>query len=75
MFRLAREHDVRSIAILVVRTGIASLSFEKCARAMAGCLRDAFIDGWSPDEVRFVLFVEAAKEAFEGPFYATFGVI
>jgi hypothetical protein len=47
----------------------------ECARVMAGCLRDALAGGWSPDEVRFVLFGDAAKEAFEGPFLAAFAVI
>jgi hypothetical protein len=42
---------------------------------MAECLRNAFVDGWSPEDVRFVLFGEAAKQAFEGPFTAAFGVI
>ena len=60
VFRLAQEHDVRSIAIPAV---------------MAGCLRDALAGGWSPEEVRLVLFSEAAKHAFEGPFIAALGVI
>ncbi|HEV1991972.1 MAG TPA: macro domain-containing protein [Candidatus Dormibacteraeota bacterium] len=75
VFRLAREHDVRSIAIPAVGTGIAGFPIDECARVMAGCLRDAFVDGWSPDEVRFVLFGEAAKETFEGPFHLAFRVI
>jgi hypothetical protein len=45
------------------------------ARVMAGSWRDALIGGWSPDEIRFVLFEDAAKGAFEGPFHAPFGVI
>jgi O-acetyl-ADP-ribose deacetylase (regulator of RNase III) len=72
---LAREHNVRSIAILAVGTGIADLSIHECPRVMAGCLRDAFAGGWSPGEIRFVLFGEPAKQAFEGPFVAAFGVI
>jgi len=39
---------------------------------MAGTLHDALIGGWSPEEVRFVLFDEAAKRACEGPFVAFF---
>jgi O-acetyl-ADP-ribose deacetylase (regulator of RNase III) len=74
-FRLAREHNARSIAIPAVGTGIAGFPMDECARVMAGCLRDAFVGGWSPDEVRFVLFGEPAKQAFEGPFVAAFEVI
>ena len=71
-FRLAREKGVRTIAIPAVGTGIARFPIEKCAIIMADCLRDALIGGWAPDEVRFVLFDEAAKRAFEGPFLAFF---
>ena len=75
VFRLAREHNVRSIAVPAVGTGIAGFPMDECTRMMAGCLRDAFEGGWSPDEVRFVLFGEPARQAFEGPFVAVFGVI
>lgn len=71
-FRLAREHGVRTIAIPAVGTGIAGFPMDDCARVMAGCLRAALISGWEPEEVRFVLFGEAAKQAFEGPFRAAF---
>lgn len=74
-FRLAREHGVRSIAIPAVGTGIAGFPMDECARMMAGCVRDAMSRGWAPEEVRFVLFGDAAREAFEGPFRAAFGVI
>jgi O-acetyl-ADP-ribose deacetylase len=74
-FRLAREHGVRTIAIPAVGTGIAGFPMDECARVMAGCLRDALSSGWAPAEVRFVLFGEDSKEAFEGPFRAAFGVI
>ncbi|MDQ2942385.1 MAG: macro domain-containing protein [Candidatus Dormibacteraeota bacterium] len=73
--RLAREHDVRSIAIPAVGTGIAGFPMDECARVMAACLRDALTRGWEPHEVRFVLFGEVAKEAFEGPFRTAFDVI
>jgi O-acetyl-ADP-ribose deacetylase (regulator of RNase III) len=71
-FRLARENGVRTIAIPAVGTGIAGFPMDECALIMAGCLRDALIGGWAPEEVRFVLFGEAAEEAFEGPFVAFF---
>ena len=72
VFRLARENGVRSIAIPAVGTGIARFPMDECAIIMAGTLHDALIGGWSPEEVRFVLFDEAAKRAFEGPFVAFF---
>jgi O-acetyl-ADP-ribose deacetylase (regulator of RNase III) len=74
VFRLAREHDVRTIAIPAVGTGISGFAMDECARTMAASLRDALSGGWAPAEVRFVLFGNAAKEAFEGPFRATFDV-
>jgi hypothetical protein len=45
---------------------------DECAAIMAGSLHDALVGGWSPEEVRFVLFDEASKRAFEGPFVAFF---
>jgi O-acetyl-ADP-ribose deacetylase len=71
-FRLAREKGVRTIAVPAVGTGIARFPMDECAIIMAGSLRDALIGGWTPEEVRFVLFDEAAKGAFEGPFLAFF---
>jgi O-acetyl-ADP-ribose deacetylase len=71
-FRLAHAKGVRTIAIPAVGTGIASFPMDECAIIMAGSLRDALIGGWTPEEVRFVLFDEAAKRAFEGPFVAFF---
>jgi O-acetyl-ADP-ribose deacetylase len=71
-FRLAREHDVHTIAIPAVGTGIARFPMDECANIMAASLRDALISGWAPQEVRFVLFGEAAKTAFEASFAAFF---
>ena len=71
-FRLARENGVRTIAIPAVGTGVARFPMDECAIIMADCLRDAITGGWTPEEVRFVLFDEAAKGAFEGPFVAFF---
>lgn len=71
-FRLAREEGVRTIAIPAVATGIARFPMDECAVIMADSLRDALIGGWRPEEVRFVLFDEAAKSAFEAPFVAFF---
>jgi O-acetyl-ADP-ribose deacetylase len=74
VFRLAREQSVRTIAIPAVGTGVGGFAMDECARVMAASLRGALSGGWSPDEVRFVLFGDAAKQAFEGPFLATFDV-
>jgi O-acetyl-ADP-ribose deacetylase len=71
-FRLASEHGVRTIAIPAVGTGVAGFPIDECAVIMAASLRDALMSGWAPEEVRFVLFDEAARGAFEGPFVAFF---
>ncbi|MHB8613457.1 MAG: macro domain-containing protein [Candidatus Dormibacteraceae bacterium] len=72
VFRLAREHDVRTIAIPAVGTGIGRIPMDECAMIMGASLRHALISGWAPKEVRFVLFGEVSKKAFEGPFAAFF---
>lgn len=71
-FRLARELGVQTIAIPAVGTGIAGFPIDECARVMAASLRDAIGDGWQPVEVRFVLFNDDARLAFEGPFRSVF---
>ena len=71
-FRLARENHVLTIAIPAVGTGIARFPMDECANIMAASLRDALMGGWTPDEVRFVLFGDAAKEAFGASFTAFF---
>ena len=67
-FRIARENSVRTIAIPAVGTGIAGFPLDECARIMATCLKRALVEGWQPDQVRFVLYDEPAMHAFEGPF-------
>jgi O-acetyl-ADP-ribose deacetylase (regulator of RNase III) len=74
VFHLAREHDVRSIAIPAVGTGIAGFPMDECARVMAVSLRDALKTGWTPQEVRFVLFGAHAMATFESSFWALFDV-
>lgn len=71
-FRLARDHNVKTIAIPAVGTGIAGFPMDECARVMAVSLRDALASGWTPEEVRFVLFGAPAKGSFEGSFKAAF---
>ena len=71
-FRIARDHDVKTIAVPAVGTGIAGFQLDECARIMAGCLRRALADGWQPDEVRFVLYDASAMSAFATPFRAVY---
>jgi O-acetyl-ADP-ribose deacetylase (regulator of RNase III) len=71
-FRLAREHDVRTIAIPAVGTGIAGFPMDECAHIMADCLHRAISLAWKPDEVRFVLFGDGARRAFETAFRSAF---
>jgi O-acetyl-ADP-ribose deacetylase (regulator of RNase III) len=68
VFRLAHEHDVRSIAVPAVGTGIAGFPMDDCARVMADCVGRALAGGWQPDEIRFVLFGDAARNTFEQVF-------
>jgi O-acetyl-ADP-ribose deacetylase (regulator of RNase III) len=69
-FRIAREQSMRTVAVPAVGTGIAGFPLDECARIMAGCISRAFSEGWEPDEVRFVLYDDGARRAFEGPFRA-----
>jgi O-acetyl-ADP-ribose deacetylase (regulator of RNase III) len=68
-------HAVSSIAIPAVGTGIAGFPMDECARVMAVSLRGALKSGWTPDEVRFVLFGGPAKETFEVSFRAAFDAV
>jgi O-acetyl-ADP-ribose deacetylase len=71
-FRLAREHEVRTIAIPAVGTGIAGFPMDECARVMAGCLARGLAEGWKPDEIRFVLFGDGARRTFETAFRSAY---
>lgn len=68
VFRLAREHSVRTIAIPAVGTGIAGFPMDECARVMADCVERALAGGWNPEEIRFVLFGEGARSTFDEAF-------
>jgi O-acetyl-ADP-ribose deacetylase len=72
VFRLAHRHEVDSIAVPAVGTGIAGFPIDDCARVMAECLKAALSEGWQPSEVRFVLFGEHAKKPFEAAFRPVF---
>jgi O-acetyl-ADP-ribose deacetylase (regulator of RNase III) len=67
-FRLARVHGVRTIAVPAVGTGIAGFPMEDCARIMADCVTRALAGGWQPEEIRFVLFGDGARNIFEEAF-------
>jgi O-acetyl-ADP-ribose deacetylase (regulator of RNase III) len=72
-FRLAHDHGVQTIAVPAVGTGIAGFPMDECATVMARSLRQALAGGWEPAEVRFVLFGDGARRAFESSFRTTFG--
>ena len=71
-FRLARQHDVRTMAVPAVGTGIAGFPIDECARVMAEALHGALRDGWQATEIRFVLFSEDTKRPFETAFWSVF---
>jgi len=71
-FAIARRSACETVAVPAVGTGIAGFPLDECARIMATCLSRAFHDGWEPSEVRFVLYDESARRAFEPPFLTTF---
>jgi O-acetyl-ADP-ribose deacetylase (regulator of RNase III) len=72
VFRLARRHDIGSLAIPAVGTGIAGFPIDECARVMAESLHRALSEGWQATEVRFVLFGVDAKTPFEAAFWHVF---
>jgi len=71
-FEIARRSAFDTVALPAVGTGIAGFPLDECARIMATCLSRALHDGWEPSEVRFVLYDEAARSAFEPSFLTTF---
>jgi O-acetyl-ADP-ribose deacetylase (regulator of RNase III) len=71
-FQLARRIGVKTIGIPAVGTGIAGFPIDQCAVVMARSLASALADGWAPDEVRFVLFGEGARRAFQAAFQEVF---
>jgi O-acetyl-ADP-ribose deacetylase len=72
-FRLAQELGVKTIGVPAVGTGIAGFPIDACAVVMARSLRRALDNGWTPDEVRFVLFGDGARRAFQASFQDAFG--
>ncbi len=72
VFRLARRHEVRTIAVPAVGTGIAGFPLDECGRVMAEALSLALRGGWQADEVRFVLYGEQSRTPFEAAFRHAF---
>src|SRR2546425_1018767 len=72
VFRLAHQHEIETIAVPAVGTGIAGFAIDECGRVMAECLNDALSQGWQASEVRFVLFGEESKRPFETAFWNVF---
>jgi len=72
VFRLAHQHQVETIAVPAVGTGIAGFPIDECARVMAESLNAALSGGWQATEVRFVLFGEESKRPFETAFWHVF---
>ncbi|HXC79555.1 MAG TPA: macro domain-containing protein [Candidatus Acidoferrum sp.] len=70
---LARQIGVKTIGIPAVGTGIAGFPIDQCAVVMARSLTHALAEGWAPDEVRFVLFGDGARRAFQASFEEVFG--
>jgi O-acetyl-ADP-ribose deacetylase (regulator of RNase III) len=67
-FQLAQQMGVKRIGVPAVGTGIAGFPMDECALVMARSLTRALANGWTPDEVRFVLFGEGARRAFQAAF-------
>ena len=68
VFLLAREHGVLTIAVPAVGTGIAGFPMDDCAHVMSDCVDRALAGGWQPEEIRFVLFGDGARNTFEEAF-------
>jgi O-acetyl-ADP-ribose deacetylase len=63
--RIANERGLKSIAFPAVGTGVAGFPLENCAKIMLGEAAEHLRGETSLEAVYFVLFDEAAKEAFE----------
>ncbi len=72
VFRLAQKHQVRTMAVPAVGTGIAGFPLDECGRVMAESLDAALSRGWRATEIRFVIFGEESKPPFEVAFWQVF---
>jgi O-acetyl-ADP-ribose deacetylase len=66
--RLAAEHNIESIALPALGTGVGGLGFSDCARAMFSALEQHCDEHRLPGEIRLVLFGENALEVFQQEF-------
>jgi O-acetyl-ADP-ribose deacetylase (regulator of RNase III) len=62
---LALDHDIDSISFPALGTGVGGLSLAACAEAMLGTVKDFCREFDQPGEIRFVLFGDNARDAFE----------
>lgn len=61
----ADEHDLKSIALPAIGTGIAGFPVDECARLMVSAVREHLAAGESTlEKVTFVLYDQAAHNAF-----------
>jgi O-acetyl-ADP-ribose deacetylase (regulator of RNase III) len=62
---LAVEHDCRSIAFPAISTGVYGYPLDQASRVAIGTAIDFIRERGKPELVRFVLFGQAAYDAFE----------
>jgi O-acetyl-ADP-ribose deacetylase (regulator of RNase III) len=63
--QVAREHQVRSIALPALGAGVAGLSLQRSAEILLEEVRRHLEEETTLEEVRFVLFGEPAYRVFE----------
>lgn len=62
---IANDKGLKSIAFPAIGTGIAGFPLDRCAEVMLAEVRDHISAATSLERVEFVLFDDAAREAFE----------
>ena len=62
---LALERGCRSLAVPAIGAGVGGLSLRRCAEILIGAARDQLAGEAPLEEIRFVLFGEAAYRIFE----------
>lgn len=65
-FRLAQQHDVKSIAFPSISTGIYRFPKKKAAEIALEAIRDALADNPSLQEVKIVCFDEETRAIYAG---------
>jgi O-acetyl-ADP-ribose deacetylase len=69
-YALAVEHNIDTLAIPALGTGVGGLSLESCAQEMLAATRKHLLQAAQPHEVRFMLYGENALEIFRHVFAA-----